>query len=67
MAAINGAVEVTARQTRLPSAADLLAGADVIVDALDNLTDRLALQDAAAALGKPLVHGPSPASWARSW
>ncbi|MGI6208098.1 MAG: HesA/MoeB/ThiF family protein [Anaerolineae bacterium] len=59
VAAINGAVEVTARQARLTaeSAADLLAGADVIVDALDNLTDRLALQDAAAALGKPLVHG----------
>jgi len=59
VAAINGAVEVTAVIARLErsSAMSLLRGADVIVDALDNIPDRLLLQDAAAAMGKPLVHG----------
>jgi len=57
--AINAATQVTvhhvwARAETLP---ELLASADVIVDALDNLPTRLVLQDVAAALGKPLVHG----------
>lgn len=59
VAAINGAVTVEAHQERLTAAnaAAVLASADVIVDALDNLPDRLLLQDTAAQLGKPLVHG----------
>lgn len=59
VAAVNGAVTVTARQDRLTraNAAELLGGADVVVDALDNLPDRLLLQHVAAELGRPLVHG----------
>ncbi len=36
---------------------DLLAGADVGVDALDSIPSRLALSDCCADLGIPLVHG----------
>lgn len=59
IAAVNRAVEVIPRRSRLTvdSAPVLLRGADVVVDALDNLPDRLVLQEAAAALGVPLVHG----------
>jgi len=58
-AGINAAVTVTPHMARLTRdrAAELLAGADVVVDALDNLPDRLLLQEEAASLGKPLVHG----------
>lgn len=57
--AINRAVEVIPRQARLTAeqAPELLDEADVIVDALDNLTDRVVLQEAATSLGRPLVHG----------
>jgi len=57
--AVNGAVEVTAHRVRLGAgnAAALLDGADVVVDALDTLPDRLTLARAVAALGLPLVHG----------
>ncbi|MGB9723511.1 MAG: HesA/MoeB/ThiF family protein [Chloroflexia bacterium] len=56
---VNPAVEVVvwtvaATEENLP---DLLAGADVVVDALDTPRDRLRLQAAAARLGLPLVHG----------
>jgi molybdopterin/thiamine biosynthesis adenylyltransferase len=56
---VNGAVEVTAFQVRagegeLP---ELLRGCDVIVDALDALPIRLALQRVANELGVPMVHG----------
>lgn len=59
VAAINAAVEVTAHCLRLgqDNAGEVLGPADVIVDALDNLPDRLVLQEVAAGLGKPLVHG----------
>ena len=59
VAAVNRAVEVISQRARLTaeSAPRLLGGADVVVDALDNLPDRLVLQEAAAALGVPLVHG----------
>jgi molybdopterin-synthase adenylyltransferase len=59
VAAINAAVAVDAPPVRLTreNATALLGGADVIVDALDNLPDRLLLQEAAAALDRPLVHG----------
>jgi molybdopterin/thiamine biosynthesis adenylyltransferase len=57
--AVNGAVEAVAHVTRLTpeNAPALLAGAEVVVDALDTLPDRLTLSRAAAALGVPLVHG----------
>ena len=35
----------------------LLSGADVVVDALDRLTTRLMVQDVAAQLNLPMVHG----------
>jgi molybdopterin/thiamine biosynthesis adenylyltransferase len=56
---INPALDVVAyaeyatRET-LP---DMLTGADVVIDALDRLPARLVLQDAAALLGVPMVHG----------
>jgi molybdopterin/thiamine biosynthesis adenylyltransferase len=56
---INSAVEVVAHAAML--SADnlprLLAGAEVVVDALDRLPVRLVLQDGAQALGIPMVHG----------
>ncbi len=59
VAAINPAVEVVAHpvvatKETLPG---LLAGAEVVVDALDTPGDRLVLQDAARELNIPLVHG----------
>lgn len=56
---INADVEVDALRTtatgeNLPG---LLDGADVALDALDSLTDRLVLQEACARAGVPMVHG----------
>ena len=39
------------------NASELAAGCDVVVDACDNVETRLALEEAAEALGIPLVHG----------
>ena len=57
--AVNGAVEAVARVAWLDAAgaSELLAGADLAVDALDNLPSRMTLQAAAARLEIPLVHG----------
>jgi molybdopterin/thiamine biosynthesis adenylyltransferase len=57
--AVNGAVEAvcvteTLTEQNLP---ELLNGTDVVVDALDSLSVRLILQDGAAELGIPMVHG----------
>lgn len=59
VAEVNSAVCATPHVLWLEerNAADLLAGADVIVDALDTLPARMMLSRAAAALGAPLVHG----------
>jgi molybdopterin/thiamine biosynthesis adenylyltransferase len=59
LASVNPGVRVIPHQAKIgASNADvLLAGADVIVDALDNVPDRLVLQEAARRLGVPLVHG----------
>jgi molybdopterin/thiamine biosynthesis adenylyltransferase len=56
---INGAVEVIAHAEMLSAEnlPDLLADADVVVDALDRLPVRFVLQDGARALGIPMVHG----------
>lgn len=56
---INPGVEVTIYQTRLDATNGerLLAGCQVIVDALDNVESRLVLEEAAQSLGIPLVHG----------
>jgi len=59
VAAVNSTVEVIAHQQRVDAGnlPEILAGADAVVDALDHIPLRLALQDAAGAAGVPLVHG----------
>ncbi len=56
---INPAVEVHAHIVRLDSAngPEILTGSQVIVDALDNVKDRLTLEALAKTLGVPFVHG----------
>ena len=39
------------------SGAELVAGADLVLDGLDNVSDRLLLEDICAAENVPLVHG----------
>lgn len=57
--AINPAVEVQAHVVRLDASngSEILAGCQVIVDALDNVQDRLTLQSLARSLRAPFVHG----------
>lgn len=57
--AINSAVEVTTHQVLATdeNMQSLIAGADVVVDALDTLPSRFALQRAAQSLRVPMVHG----------
>jgi len=59
VAAINPGVHVMPHQVRLT--ADVIDGildcSDVVVDGLDNVPDRLLLQEAAGRLGVPMVHG----------
>jgi molybdopterin-synthase adenylyltransferase len=59
IAEINPAVTVIAHQTAYAPAngAELLRGADLVVDALDSISTRLDLADSCADLGLPLVHG----------
>ena len=56
---INPAVEVVPRTELLDetNAEKLLAGVDLVVDALDNIRDRLILDRAARSLRVPLIHG----------
>jgi molybdopterin/thiamine biosynthesis adenylyltransferase len=56
---INPAVNVTGYQVKLDesNARAILAGSQVIVDALDNVTDRLLLEKTAKDLKIPMVHG----------
>jgi molybdopterin-synthase adenylyltransferase len=57
--AINSAVEVVAHYTMATddNLDSLLAGADVVVDALDSLPSRFAVERAARRLNIPMVHG----------
>ncbi len=60
VAEVNVAVEVVTHQVRVDKPqemVELLRGAGVLVDALDALPTRLALQQAARELSVPLVHG----------
>ena len=59
MKGINPAAEVLAHVVRLDSinGPEILAGCQVIVDALDNVKDRLTLEGLAKRMGVPLVHG----------
>ena len=56
---INPGVKVIPFQVKLDgsNAPQILAGADVAVDALDNVKDRFVLEREAKKLGIPLVHG----------
>lgn len=56
---INPAVEVLAHVLRLDAinGPDILAGSHVIVDALDNVKDRLTLEALAKSLKVPFIHG----------
>ena len=56
---VNPAVEVIAHAVYATSEslADMLEGADVVIDALDRLPTRMVLQEAAAEAGVPMVHG----------
>lgn len=56
---INPGVEVIPYQVKLDfsNASEILAGSDVVVDALDNVPDRFVLENVAKRLGIPLVHG----------
>ena len=56
---INPGVTVFPHQIKLDAsnAEGILAGSDVVVDALDNVPDRFLLEGAARKLGIPLVHG----------
>ncbi|MFV0428323.1 MAG: HesA/MoeB/ThiF family protein [Arachnia sp.] len=71
---LNPGVEVSSVRERVTedSAAELLSGHDLIVDAVDNLPTRYALSDAAASLDLPVVWGAVQATrgqvsvfWAR--
>jgi molybdopterin/thiamine biosynthesis adenylyltransferase len=59
VARVNSATEVTACPVIADeeSMGEMLAGADVVVDALDTLPTRLILQEVAQSLGIPIVHG----------
>ena len=56
---VNPGVRITSFKTALDAtnAEDMLDGADVIVDALDNVSDRFTLEKAARNLRVPFVHG----------
>jgi molybdopterin/thiamine biosynthesis adenylyltransferase len=59
MKGINPAAQVIAQVVRLDSinGPEILAGCQVIVDALDNVKDRLTLETVAKSMGVPFVHG----------
>lgn len=59
LAALNPHVEIEPRRQRLDpgNAADLLAGADVVLDGSDNFATRFAVNAACRALSAPLVSG----------
>ena len=56
---VNPGVDVQVHQARMDrtNAEEILAGSNVIVDALDNVPDRFTIQAAARSLKIPLVHG----------
>src|SRR4030042_1183141 len=61
VASINPGVKVIPRQVKLEVSGidEILAGAEVVVDALDNVPDRLILEAACQRLGVPTGHGGS--------
>ena len=63
--AINSSIQAEVFDQRLDqtNAAVLLEGCDVVVDALDNIPDRLLLQEKAKEAGVVLVHGAVAGWW----
>ncbi|MGB4337110.1 MAG: HesA/MoeB/ThiF family protein [Bacillota bacterium] len=61
--AINPALKVRTWPVRVDpqTAPKLVEGYDVVVDAMDNIAGRLALNDACVAAGVPMVHGAATA------
>jgi len=61
---VNSAVTINGVKQKLTenNAAEILAGHDVVMDALDNIKTRLMLAEACVALNTPIVHG-SIAGW----
>jgi molybdopterin/thiamine biosynthesis adenylyltransferase len=59
VASVNPAVEVNPLTDKVNpgNAGEILGGARVVVDALDNIGDRFVIEKAAMDLGIPLVHG----------
>jgi len=59
ISSVNAGVKVTPHHMRIDTsnASQLLSGADVVVDALDNIQDRLDIEGVVKTLGIPLVHG----------
>lgn len=59
LAAVNPAVELVRHDARLDADAlrTVIGGADVVLDCSDNFGTRFSLNDACAAVGKPLVSG----------
>ena len=59
IAVVNPGVKIFPHRIKLDASncEGILAGSDVIVDALDNVPDRFLLEGAARKLGIPLVHG----------
>ena len=59
VAAINPGVRVIPHPVRMDAMGidEILAGCHVVVDGLDNVPDRLLLQESAGRLGIPMVHG----------
>lgn len=57
--AINPGVIVNGHQTRIDdsNAENILSGADLVIDALDNIQDRFLIERIAKKLGIPMVHG----------
>ncbi|MCX6013856.1 MAG: HesA/MoeB/ThiF family protein [Chloroflexi bacterium] len=56
---INPSIKIIPRQTKITEAnsRDLIMGADVVIDALDNIETRLLLNHACMTEGIPLIHG----------
>jgi len=59
VAAVNSSLAVTVhhRFVGLNDIPEVFSGSDLVIDALDNVSSRLALEDGCARLGIPLVHG----------
>jgi len=57
--AINPGVIVDGHQTRIDdsNAENILSGADLVIDALDNISDRFLIEGIAKKIGIPMVHG----------